>query len=125
MDILNAIKDVDVKSLNRGKLKTRENKKYTYPVQTEILQNNPCYIIKEISKNKPPTIRKSREINENVCIIYRKLPVQRGQQESRAIGQKLSRDDNWRLRPAINVYFSQTLAMMPCGHPRTAMSPTW
>ena len=29
------------KSLNRGKLKTRENKKYTYPVKTEILQTNP------------------------------------------------------------------------------------
>ena len=91
MDILNAIKDIEVKSLNRGKLKTHENKKYPYPVKTEILQNNPCYIIKEISKNKPPTIRKSGEINENVCIIYKKLPVQR---ESRAIGQKLSRDDN-------------------------------
>ena len=44
VDILNAIKAVDVKSLNRGKLKTRENRKYTYPVKTEILQNNPCYI---------------------------------------------------------------------------------
>ena len=31
---------------------------------------------------------------------------QRGQRESRAIGQKLSRDDNKRLRPTINVYFS-------------------
>ena len=56
---LKTIKDVDVKSLNRGKLKTCENKKYTYPVKTEILQNNLCYIIKEITKNKPPTIRKS------------------------------------------------------------------
>ena len=31
---------------------------------------------------------------------------QRDQRESRAIGQKLSRDDNVRLRPTINVYFS-------------------
>ena len=86
MDILNALKDVDVKSLNRGKLKTCKNKKYVDPVKTEILQNNPCYIIKEITKNEPPTIRKSGDINENVCIIYRKLPVQRGQRESRVIG---------------------------------------
>ena len=45
--------------LNRGKLKTRENKKYTYPVKIKILQNDLCYIIKEISKKEPPTIRNS------------------------------------------------------------------
>ena len=54
--------------------------------------------------------------------VYKQLPVQRGQRESRAIGQKLSRDDNERLRPTIKVYFSWTLAMMPCGHPSTALS---
>ena len=41
----------------------------------EILQNNLCYIIKEITKNKPPTIHICLDINESVCIIYRKLPV--------------------------------------------------
>ena len=92
-----------LKSLNRRKFKTRNIKENTYPVKTELLQNNLGYKIKEIIKNTPPTIRKCRDIDENVCIIYRKLPGQHGQRESRA--KKLSRDDNLRLRPTINVHF--------------------
>ena len=68
-----------LKSLNRGKFKTSNIKENTYPVKTELLWNNLGYKIKEIIKNKPPTIRKCRDIDENVCIIYRKLPGQHGQ----------------------------------------------
>ena len=105
MDILNAIKDIENKVPEPRKTQNTRNRKYTYPVKIKILQNDPCYIIKEIVKKEPPTISKSGVINENVY-VYKQLPVQRGQRESRAIGQKLSRDNNERLRPTINVYFS-------------------
>ena len=53
-----------LKSLNRGKLKTRKIKENTYPVKKEFSQNNLCYIIQEITKNKHPTISMYRDINE-------------------------------------------------------------
>ena len=60
MDILNAIKDVEYKGPEPRKTKKkRENKKYTYPLNIKILQNDLCYIIKEIAKNEPPTISKN------------------------------------------------------------------
>ena len=52
-------KKLCTKCFNRGKLKTHKNKENSYPVKTEFLQNDLCYIMQEIAKNKPPTIRMS------------------------------------------------------------------
>ena len=50
-DILKRNKMLDDKNLYRGKLKNTKTIKNTYPVKTELSQNNLCYILNEMYKN--------------------------------------------------------------------------